>query len=212
MSRKGLLLRVKRLLVWGWRAILRARGVELGEGAWADFGSQIKSGTVIGRYTRINGAASVLGTGAAVIGPCCAIGSGFTLLTENHRMDLPNMQFRLSGLLGIPRSRLAQPEDVQIGAAAWVGANVTVLSGVQVGVGAVLASGAVVTKDVAPFAVVGGVPARELKRRCSEQVAEVLLESEWWEWPLERMRRNREFFAADITSVDAAALRSLIVE
>jgi virginiamycin A acetyltransferase len=207
---KWLSVRSKKLLAALWTMSLKARGVKIQEGAWVDRGSEIKPGTVIGHHTRINGAAQVVGSGNAVIGPCCAAGRGLTILTDNHRTDLPNMQFRLSGQLGIPRNRLAVPEDVQIGPGCWIGANVTVLAGVTVGAGAVLASGAVVTKDVEPFAIVGGVPAREIKRRCSPEVAQVLLESEWWEWPLERLRRNREFFATDITTVAAADLAALV--
>lgn len=195
-----------------WTLSLRARGVRIEDGAWVDLGSEIKRGTVIGRHTRINGAASVVGSGNAVIGPCCAAGRGLTILTDNHRTDLPNMQFQLSGRIGIPRGRLAVPADVTIGPACWLGANVTVLAGVTVGTGAVLAAGAVVTKDVEPFTIVGGVPAREIGRRCSPEVAEALLATCWWDWPLERMRRNREFFSTDITSVSPQELAALVRE
>lgn len=200
----------KKLLSAVWLAWLRIRGVQIEEGAWVDLGSEIKAGTVIGRHTRINGAATVVGSGTAVIGPCCAAGHNLSILTDNHRTDLPNMQFRLSGMLGIPRGRLAVPADVHIGPGCWMGANVTVLAGVTVGAGAVIAAGAVVAADVEPFTIVGGVPARVLRRRCSPEIAQVLLDTQWWDWPLERMKRNRDFFQTDITAVEPGALAALV--
>ena len=72
------------------------------------------------------------------------------------------------------------------------------------------ASGAVVSRDVEPFAVVGGVPAREIRRRCDPEVARVLLDTSWWDWPSDRLTRNREFFMTDIGSVSPEALAATI--
>ncbi len=69
---------------------------------------------------------------------------------------------------------------VVIGNDVWVGAGVTVLRGVSVGDGAVLAAGAVVTRDVAPYSIVGGVPAREIGRRFDDATVDALRELEWW--------------------------------
>ena len=68
----------------------------------------------------------------------------------------------------------------RIGNDVWIGANVTILRGVSVGDGAIVAAGAVVTKDVPPYAVVGGVPARVIKRRFDDALVAELLELQWW--------------------------------
>jgi virginiamycin A acetyltransferase len=177
---------------------------------WVGIGSRIQPGTIIGHNTRINGRASIRGGGRAVIGPCCAIGRQFTVLTDNHATRFPNMQYRLFGMLGIPYKELVLPADVDIGPACWVGDKVTVLAGVNVGAGAVLAAGSVVSNDVDAFTIVGGVPAREIRRRCSEDIARVLLDTKWWDWPLDRLSRNREFLTTDITSVSPEALAATI--
>lgn len=77
---------------------------------------------------------------------------------------------------------------VTIGHDVWIGHGVTILAGITVGTGAVIGAGAVVSKDVAPFEIVGGVPARPLKRRFTPQQAEALLEIAWWDWDHARLR------------------------
>lgn len=75
---------------------------------------------------------------------------------------------------------------VTIGHDVWIGHGVTVMAGVTIGTGAVIGAGAVVTRDVAPYTVVGGVPARFIKRRFTEAQAEALMEIAVWDWPRER--------------------------
>lgn len=69
-----------------------------------------------------------------------------------------------------------------IGNDVWIGFGVTIMNGVHIGDGAVLAAGCVVTKDVRPYAVVGGVPAHEIKLKFSEEICDRLEESKWWEY------------------------------
>ena len=64
------------------------------------------------------------------------------------------------------------------------------MSGVTIGDGAVVGTRAVVTKDVPPYTIVGGVPAKTIKKRFSEEIISSLLEIKWWEWPDERIRKN----------------------
>lgn len=80
-----------------------------------------------------------------------------------------------------------------IGNDVWIGHNVTVLSSITIGNGAVLAAGAVVTRDVAPYTIVAGVPARPIRRRFPEEIAARLERLAWWDWPDDDVRRaNRD--------------------
>jgi acetyltransferase-like isoleucine patch superfamily enzyme len=193
-----------------WTERLRKSGVSIGEASRVAIGSQIKPGTIIGHHTQINGRAVIRGAGKTTIGPYCAIGHRLTVLTENHATHLPNMQFALHQALGVRPREFVLAGEVRVGAACWIGDSVTILKGVSVGPGAVLGAGAVVTKDVPAFAVVAGVPARPIRARCSADVAEALLQAAWWDWPSERILRNSEFFAVDITSTEPEALLAAI--
>ena len=66
------------------------------------------------------------------------------------------------------------------------------------------------SKNVDAFDVVGGVPGKLIRTRCPSAVAVALLEIAWWEWPRERIARNREFFEADINTISPEALRDLV--
>lgn len=83
-----------------------------------------------------------------------------------------------------------EEERITIGNDVWIGANVVILPGIKIGDGAVLAAGAVVTRDVDPYAVVGGVPAKVIKYRFSREVIDALLKIKWWDWPISKIQNN----------------------
>ena len=80
--------------------------------------------------------------------------------------------------------------DIVIGNDVWIGYEAVVMAGVTIGNGAIIGARAVVTKDVPPYTIVGSVPAREIRRRFSDDVIARLLELKWWDWPAERIQRN----------------------
>ena len=81
-------------------------------------------------------------------------------------------------------------KPVSIGNDVWIGANVMIMPGTRIGDGAVLAGGAVVTKDVDDYCVVGGVPARPLKYRFKKEIIEKLMQIKWWNWEHKKIIRN----------------------
>jgi acetyltransferase-like isoleucine patch superfamily enzyme len=112
------------------------------------------------------------------------------VLGGNHRMDSASsfpLRLRLQlagrGHDGNPWSR----GDIVIGSDVWLGVGALILSGVTVGHGAVVAAGAVVVKDVPPYAIVGGNPARILRMRFEGETVEALLRIAWWNWPQEKI-------------------------
>lgn len=83
----------------------------------------------------------------------------------------------------------------EIGNDVWIGSNAIILGGIEIGTGAIVAAGAIVVKDVPPYAVVGGNPAQIIRYRFSDAQIEMLLASEWWSWSLERIRENVDAFS-----------------
>lgn len=81
-----------------------------------------------------------------------------------------------------------------IGNDVWIAANASICRGVVVGDGAVIAAGAVVTKDVEPYTIVAGVPAKPIKKRFSDDVINILLESQWWNLPSQVIKDNFDLF------------------
>lgn len=80
--------------------------------------------------------------------------------------------------------------DIVIGSDVWIGYEAVVMAGVTIGDGAVIGTRAVVTKDVPPYTIVGGVPAKEIRKRYSEDTISSLLKMRWWNWPKEKIRQN----------------------
>lgn len=90
--------------------------------------------------------------------------------------------------------------DVVIGSDVWLCANCIILSGVTIGHGAVIANGAVISRDVEPYAVMAGNPAKQIKWRFDEATRNALLESAWWEWPEDEISKIMEKLCSEDTT------------
>lgn len=86
--------------------------------------------------------------------------------------------------------------DIVIGNDVWIGYEAVIMAGVTIGDGAIIGTRAVVTKDVPPYTIVGGVPAKEIRKRFSEEMIAHLLNAKWWDWPIERISQNIEAIKA----------------
>jgi len=127
------------------------------------------------------------------IGNFCSLANGIDiLLGGNHRPDWVST-YPFPAISHWPEAADIQGHpatngDVIIGNDVWIGSKATILSGVTVGDGAVVGACAIVTRDVPPYAIVGGNPARIIRMRFPDYIIQQLLEVRWWDWDLERIR------------------------
>lgn len=155
------------------------------------------------------GRGSCIGPGGAYkfaeIGRFCSFGPDVLIGLSIHPMDRISTSpafyaigHQACSLSYATDESVIEHKPVQIGNDVWVGSRAVVLAGVTVGDGAVIAAGAVVTKDVEPYAVVGGVPAKCIKMRFSAEQVKQLQDLSWWNWPDEKLReRGDTFLSAD---------------
>lgn len=130
-----------------------------------------------------------------IIGKFCSIASGtkFIMGFANHRLGsvttYPFNVFGGSWQENTPdhMSQLPFKGDIVIGNDVWVGRESIIMPGVKIGDGAIIAAYSVVTKDVEPYSVVGGNPARFIKKRFNDELIELLLEFKWWDLPPEKL-------------------------
>jgi len=129
------------------------------------------------------------GADRLIIGSFCSIGSGAAFImagNQGHRHDwISTFPFHympeVAAFSGAEDGYRAAGDTV-IGNDVWIGSEAIILAGLKIGDGAVIGTRALVTKDVAPYTIVGGNPAREIRKRFSEAEIAMLLEMRWWDW------------------------------
>lgn len=145
-----------------------------------------------------------------IIGKFCSIACGakFLFNSANHSMkSLSTYPFPIFfDEWGLDKMQVAaawdNKGDIVIGNDVWIGYEAVILAGVTIGDGAVIGARAVVTKDVPPYTVVGGVPAKEIKKRFSQQTIDELFRLKWWDWDEDRIARN-------ISAIQSGDLKNL---
>ena len=149
-----------------------------------------------------------------VIGKFCSIACGAKFLFNSANHTLRSLSTYIFPVLfeewGLDVARIPEAwdnrGDIMIGNDVWIGYDAVVLAGVTVGDGAIIAARAVVTKDVPPYTIVGGVPARPIRRRFSDSEIDQLLELKWWDWPEEKIARSIDVIqSGDLEGLKRAA-------
>lgn len=145
------------------------------------------------------------------VGRWCSVGQGLIVRRRDHPIErITQHPFFYNAKLGlVPRDTIALEEDnpLIIGNDVWIGDRVTIVGGCRsIGDGAVIAAGAVVTRDVPAFAIVGGVPARVLRARFAEPVAALVAQSRWWAFDVDTVERLGAQLFEPLTQEGAEAL------
>jgi len=185
-----------------WR--LRAPRARVAYGAIVSRDSQLGAGVTVAFGTILAGsrigAHSYLGRDAycelASTGPFCSIGPRAMVGLSSHPTHFVSSYPGFFHTVALTVTRFGGTETfeelrpVEIGADVWIGAGAIVLGGVKIGTGAIVAAGAVVRADVAPYCIVGGIPAKPIKWRFPEGLRARLLASAWWTLPEAVLRQH----------------------
>lgn len=134
------------------------------------------------------------------IGRYCQIGGYVAIHSTNHPLSYPTTYIN-HNLLGGMMQKLKTSKKVVIGNDVWIGHGVIILQGVYVGDGSILAAGSIITKDVEPYTIVGGNPAKLIRKRFSDNLISELTELKWWSWSTEFLEKNKSFFLTNLDSV-----------
>ncbi len=110
-----------------------------------------------------------------------------------------------------PKGKILDPNPINIGNDVWIGKDVSIFGGVTIGNGCIIGAKALVNKDCVPYGIYGGIPAKLIRLRFSEDVIEQLLDLKWWDWSTEKLRANATFFDTDFTTYQGR-LSDLVVE
>ena len=140
-----------------------------------------------------------------IIGKFCMIASGvkFIMNGANHKMDgITTYPFSIFGKgwekVTPTLEELPIKGDTVIGNDVWIGSNATIMPGIHIGDGAIIATNSTVTRNVDPYSIVGGNPAKEIRKRFSEDKIKELLEMQWWNWDIEKITNNLDFLTKKI--------------
>lgn len=150
----------------------------------------------IGRYCSINGTARIWNNhpiNCITTHPFLDHPIYITWDIYKERIGVVNKYGEYKNNHEFENSPIRDNRPVVIGNDVWIGANVIILPGVVIGDGAILAAGAVVTKDVEPYSIVGGVPAKIIRKRFNDEEISTLLNIKWWDWPHEDIEKNIEY-------------------
>ena len=174
-------------------------------GPWAWIGPNCSlSESTFGDYSYTAGDVSIT---YSDVGKFCSIASHARLNPGNHPMDrvtqhhmtYRRVQYGFRDTDDADFFAWRRADRVKLGHDVWLGHGAIILPGVTVGTGAVVAAGAVVSKDVEPYMVVGGVPAKPIRRRFSEEVSRGLLAMAWWDWTRDQLaERFADFNDLDV--------------
>ncbi len=125
------------------------------------------------------------------VGKFCSIAGNVSFYTAtDHNLKYASVYpFYLTGK-NLPRLPMISKGKIIIGNDVWIGDGVLILDGVTVGDGAVIGSRSVVTKNIKPYEIVAGIPAKHIRYRFEEHIVNKLLDIKWWNWPIEKIHKN----------------------
>jgi len=184
--------------------------ISVGDGfAYIHKSVQLSTQLSMGRFSYINAGGVLGGKYPVRIGAFCSIAAELYAWTwESH--DIEHVTTHpIQVILGLPTTYpgvVEKPQGITIGHDVYLGHQVRLMPGITIGNGAVVGARSVVTRDLEPYGIYGGIPARLICKRFSEPVIAALQEISYWNWPMDKIRRNVEFFDLKLSGIETPGL------
>jgi len=155
----------------------------------------------IGRYTHIEGPDTDVyaKVHSVLIGSFCSIARHVVFQEYNHPLNTCSTYFIQRHVFGDNTNPIWSKGPIIVGNDVWIGTQCIILSGSKIGHGAVIGANSVVTHDIPPYAVAAGSPAQVIRYRFDDIIITRLLSLAWWDWPIDRIQRNRSLFDQPLT-------------
>lgn len=211
MSLKGILLEYKRYLtIYKYRAnnlkiLLGCEIINTNIGNNVFLGENVTlSNSSVGDHSYISNNSKLRNT---IIGKFCSIAPNVQIILGKHPTNLVsthpafysnNKAFKTFS----DKNHIDEYEHVIIGNDVWIGEGVLIPKGIKIGDGAIITARAVVTKDVAPYSIVGGIPAKHIKDRFDINTKVLIQQSKWWDWSENTLKLNQIFFLDRTVFID----------
>ncbi len=167
----------------------------IAEGVWIPFGTRVDKRCSIGRYSYIMPPSHLQDV---TIGNFCSLAEGISFINYQHNTQAFST-FPFSKRLanhGIDFPALFEESihqgTIHIGHDVWIGTKSIIMGGIHIGTGSIIGAGSIVTKDIEPYSIVAGVPARTIHKRFDEDTITQLLDTKWWEWPIEKIQSQKQ--------------------
>jgi acetyltransferase-like isoleucine patch superfamily enzyme len=157
-------------------------------------------------------------TGARLhTGSFCSIANGVSIfLGGHHRTDLMSTYpfgYVYTDVFGTERYKINENKgDIHIGSDVWIGENVAIMANIKIGHGAIIGCNAVVTKDVKPYSIVAGNPARFLRYRFSEKIINELVDIAWWDLPIPLIKELIPFLMNEYVEYNIPRVKEIIAD
>ena len=159
------------------------------------------SGKIQIGYATTLGYNNTLG-GNITIGKYCQLGANVAIHATNHPMSYLTTYINQNLFQG-DLSQLKQQNVITIGNDVWIGHGVIIVGNISVGNGAILAAGSVVTRDVEPFTIVAGVPAKRIRKRFNETITKEIEELKWWDKNEQELEKLKPLFFKNFTNKES---------
>ena len=151
--------------------------------------------------TSINERVELYG-GEIHIGKYCAIARDVKFQGINHDITKSSQCFYFYRLM-FDDLELERPgKPIIICNDVWIGTQVVILPGVTIGDGAIVGAGSIVTKDIKPYSISAGIPAKHIKWRFPKHIIKQLIDIKWWDWSMDKIKRNKSFFSVNLKELD----------